>query len=118
METTPAATLPSFEAIDVLRLAKNKKELDVSDYAHLKNEIFEKGKDARDLKKDLTGLIREKKEVSPEEAWEKKKLAHVTRLLSTLKSLRKEAEMLKLLPIALLKETSQLIKDIEAQIHL
>jgi hypothetical protein len=118
VETAPAATLPSFEAIDVLRMAKNKKELDESDYAHLKNEIFEKGRDARDLKKDLTGLIRERKEVSPEEAWEKKRLSHVSRLLSTLKSLRKEAETLKLLPSALLKETSQLIKEIEAQINL
>ncbi len=116
-QSADASTVPSLEAIDVLRMAKNKKELEARDYAHLKNEIFEKGKDAPELKRDLTALMRQRQELAPEEAWEKRRLSTVKRLLSTLKSLKKEAETLKLLSSPILKEASELIKHIEAEIH-
>lgn len=117
-ESADVAALPGYESIDVLRVAKNKKELDKQDYAHLKEEILEKGKDSREVRKDIASLVRQREELQPEEAWEKRKLATIKRLLSTLKSLKKEAEVLKLLPSPLIKETSDLIKNIEAEVNL
>jgi len=111
-----AALVPSYESVDLLRLAKNKKELDERDYAEFKKEVFEKGKDARQVKKDLTALIRQRQELDPQEAQEKRKYSTVKRLLGTLKSLKQEAEMLKLLPAPLLKDAAALIKKLEAEI--
>lgn len=112
-----AAKLPSYESIDILRLAKNKKELGEEDYSAFKKDIFEKGRDARQLKKDLTALIRERKHLEPQEAWEQKKFSAVRRLLGTLKSLKREIELSKILPSAMIRETEALITKLESQIE-
>lgn len=114
-ETQDAASVPSFESIDLLRLAKNKK-LDQDDYHQLKEEVFTKGKDARQLKRDLTSIIRQREELDPEEARQKKKAATVRRFLSTLKSLKQELQTSKMLPAVLLRETESLIKKLEDQL--
>lgn len=117
VENADAAKIPSYEAVDVLRQAKNKKVLDENDYSALKKEIFEKGKDYREVKKDLTAMIRERDELEPEEAREKKKISTVRRFIGILKSLKQEAEVLKLLPNPLIKEAAALIDKLEAEIQ-
>ena len=114
-ESASAANIPSYESVDLLRLAKNKKSLDNDDYAHIKKEIFEEGKDTIAVKKDLTALIRQRQEFEPEEAQRKKKEATVRRLYGTLRSLQKEAQLLKLLPAPLLKDMGELLQRIEAE---
>jgi hypothetical protein len=116
VQSTDAVLIPQMESVNMLRLAKNKKILDEHDYHSLKKQIFEKGKDAAEVRKELTSLIRQREELSPEEAWEKRKLASVKRLLSVLKSLRQELEEAKLTSANILKEISVLIKRIEAEI--
>jgi hypothetical protein len=110
------ASVPSYESVDLLRLAKNKKSLDEDDYARIKKEVFDKGRDAREIKKDLTSLIREKEELNPEESWQKKKLATVKRFLGVLRTLKQEIETAKLLPMPLLKEVEGLIRKIENEL--
>ena len=83
---------------------------------NLKKEIFENGKDAREVKKDLTAIIRQREELDPEEAQERKRLAVVRRMVGSLKSIKQEAEVLKLLPVSLLKEISSLIQKLEAEV--
>ncbi|MCU0666427.1 MAG: hypothetical protein MUF05_04980 [Candidatus Omnitrophica bacterium] len=111
-----AAKIPSFEAVNLLRLAKNKKDIEEGDYAKLKESVFEKGKDVRQLKNDLGLLVRERKELGPEEAEKVKKVTTVKRLIGTLKSLKQEAEISKLLPYALIQETAKLITKLEQEI--
>ena len=112
------ALLPGYETINALRLAKNNKKIELQDYRRLKNEVFEKGKDVRGLRQDLTQLIREREELTPEEAWKKKRLAHLKRMLGALKSLKKEAQVLKLLPSNVIHQTSELIKKIESEVNM
>ena len=114
LESREAAIVPGYESIDVLRLAKNKKELDSQDYGRFKKEIFEKGRDAREVRKDLTSLIRQREELEPEEAYQKRRFATVKRFLNTLKSLKKEIEVSKLLPAPLIKEVAALIGKLES----
>ncbi len=111
-DNTPVSSLPSFEAVDVLRLAKNKK-LSGFDYNNLKKNVFDKGKDVREIKKDLTALIRQREEYSPEEAIERKREGQLKRLLGTLKSIKNEIESSRILPSSILREVSGLIKQIE-----
>lgn len=115
-ESADAASIPNFETIDVLRLAKNKKMLGEEDYASFKKEIFEKGKDASQARRDLTALIRQREELEPEEAWKKRKLSTLKRFLAALKSMKEEMEAQKMLPSPLIKEAASLINKLEAEL--
>ena len=108
---------PSYEAVDLLRKAKDKKTLDMQDYSQLKKEIFEDGKDVQAVKRDLTSLIRQREELEPEEAYKKRRTATLRRFIGSLKALKQEAEVSKLLPAQLLKEAQELIKKIEEQLE-
>jgi hypothetical protein len=116
LDEAEAAKVPSYESVDVLRQAKNKKILDDEDYTRIKKEIFEDGVDFAKARKDLTALIRERKELDPQEAQEAKRISTLRKLLGTLKAVKKEAEILKLLPATLLKQTSELISKIEEEV--
>ncbi len=115
-ESAEAANIPGYKAIDVLRMAKNNKGVDEEDYSKIKKEIFEKGKDVSQVKKDLTALIRQRQELEPEEAYQKRRLATIKRFLGTLKALKQEAELSKLLPAPLIKEAAELIRKLEDQL--
>jgi hypothetical protein len=115
-ETTEAAAMPSYDTINVLRMAKEKKVLDDGDYADLKKDVFQKGKDAGEVKKDLTAMIRQRNELAPEEAREQRRTTTIRRFLSTLRSLKEELESAKMLSAPLLKEANELIKQLELEV--
>jgi hypothetical protein len=116
VKTKDAAEVPSYESVDVLRLAKKKQLLDEDDYRRFKKDIFEKGRDGREVKKDLTALIKQREELEPDEARKKKREMTIRRLLSSLKSLKRELEVTRILPSDVLKQTNTLINRIEAEI--
>ncbi len=115
-EASQGAAVPTYEAINALRLAKNKKEIDEEDYIALKKNVFEKGKDVRDIKKDITALIRQREELDPQEAREKRKVATVRRIISTLRTLKNEVQAARLLPANTVKEIDSLIDRLEAEV--
>jgi hypothetical protein len=114
IESAEAASVPGYESIDVLRKAR--KGLDDHDYEKMKKDVFEKGKDVREVKKDLTALLKQREELSPEEARRKKKVAAVKRLLGMLKTLQKDIEILKLLPANEVAEVRRLVEKIENEL--
>ena len=92
--------------------------MDAQDYAGLKKALFEKGKDVQEVKKDLTNLIRQRRELEPEEARQEKRLSVLKRFLGSLKAITRELETAKLGSASLVKEADSLIKKIEAEINL
>lgn len=116
LESADANNIPTYESIDALRLAKNKKILDDSDYADIKHRVFQKGQDAREIKRDLTLLMRQREELDPEEAREKRKLSSLKRFVSVLKSLKRDLGEAKLVPVSILNEAEDLIRKLEAEI--
>ena len=116
-DSVNTAKLPTYEAVDLLRKAKNKKDIDEDDYSKLKKDVFEHGKDTQEVRKGLTALIRQRQELAPEEAQEKRRLVTLKRLLGSLRSLKQEAEMSHLLPALLIREVGELIKKIEAELN-
>ena len=114
IESAKAATVPGYESIDVLRKARM--GLDAGDYEKLKKDVFEKGKDAREVKKDLTALIKQRDELEPEEARRRKKISAVKRLLGMLNTLQRDIELLKLLPANDIAEIRRLVKKIEGEV--
>lgn len=109
--------VPGLEEINVLRLAKNKKEILKSDYASLKKAVFDKGKDASVVRKELTTIIKERKQVDPDEEREKRSEASIKRFLTSIKSFKTDMETLKLIPANIIEETSELMSKLERQIR-
>jgi len=116
-EKADTARLPSYEAVDLLRKAKDKKTLDQEDYSKLKKDIFDGGKDVQAVKRDLTSLIRQRQELDPDAAYKNRRLATLKRFIGSLKALKQEAEISKLLPAQLIREVQELIKKIEGEIQ-
>jgi len=115
-ESSDPSRLATYESVNLLRLAKNKKTLDKDDYAGLKESVLEMGKDAREVKKDLTTLMRQREELEPEEARKKRKTAMIKRLLTALKTLKTGLETSKMLPVSTIKEVTNLIHKIELEL--
>jgi len=116
VEDANAANVPTYEAVNALRLANNKKDIDKLDYEVLRKDVLEKGKDARDVRKNITALIKQREEFGPEEARLKNRLTKLRRLLGTIRALREEITISKLLPMKIIQETDKLIKHIEGEI--
>ena len=111
-----AATVPSYESVNLLRLAKDKKKLEGIDYEALKREVLDAGKDAGDVRRSLTGIMKERRELDPEEARNIKRNGALKRFIGTLKSLKREIETSKMLSASLIKEISGLISKMESEI--
>lgn len=115
-DESPAATVPGFESVNLLRLAKDAKKIDGSDYASLRREVFEGGKDAGDMRKSITGMMKEREELEPEEARENKRIATIKRSIGALKALKRELDSSKMLPASIIKDLAGLISKIESEI--
>lgn len=118
LENAQANTVPGYEAIDALRMAKNKKILDEQDYANIKKDVFEKGKDVREIKRDLTSLMRQREELDPYEAREKRKIANIKRAVSLLRNLKRDLSEAKLVPAAVLKEIDELVRKLDREMQI
>lgn len=111
-----AVNVPNYDAVDVLRLARSKRELNKHDYAMLKAEVFDKGKDASEVRKELTAIMKERKVVDPEEERDNRNEAAIKKLLGALDTFKKDMEVLKLISKDVLDEAEGLMKKLKEQI--
>ncbi len=87
------------------------------DYTKLRKDIFEKGKDAALVRKDLTPIIKERKKIDPDEAREARHEQSVRRLVAALKSFKKDMETLKLAQPDIIEEAENLLKRLLENPH-
>jgi hypothetical protein len=116
LDQREATEVPELDAIHVLRLAKGKKELTKQDINDLRKQVFDKGRPAPLVRKDLTALMKERKQVDPDEEREQRNAAAVRRLLNAIRSFKKDADTLKLLRADVVKKAEELLKELESQI--
>ena len=116
LDSSEAVRVPPVESIDLLRRAKEGKKIDEEDYAALRSSVFEKGHDPGDVKRELTRMITQRRELDPDEAFATRQRAALKRLLGTLRSLAREAEVSTLLSAALLREIAGLVQRLEAEL--
>ena len=115
-EEQETSTVPTYESVNLLRLASKNKELDKVDYNSIKKKVLQDGRDASDLKKDLTQLVRSREELLPEEAWQKKRVSQIKRILSLLKTLKTELKDTKILPAKIVGDIEKLIMTLETEV--
>lgn len=111
-----AHQVPGYDAINVLRLARQKKELNKKDYDQLREAVFEKGQDVAEVRKDLVALMKQRKEVDPDEERQQRNLAALRKLANALKSFQKDMEVLKLSSPELVDEATALLKKLQEEI--
>lgn len=111
-----AKTIPDMDAISVLRLAKNKKEITKNDYQELRKKVFDQGRSAGLVRKDLTTMMRERQTVDPQEERERRHEAMIRRLLNAIRSFKKDAASLKLVKADLVQKAEALFYELESEI--
>ncbi|MBD3426909.1 MAG: hypothetical protein GF409_06730 [Candidatus Omnitrophica bacterium] len=116
VEGAQASSVPTYESVDLLRRANDNKDLDRKDYAKIRKYVLEEGKDASDVRKDLTKMIKENRDIDDEQEKMRRRRTVLKRFVSTLKSVRKEIKYSKVLPQSILQDAERLIERIEAEI--
>lgn len=117
IKNSEPASVPTYESVDVLRLASERKDLDKVDYAKVRKYVLEEGKDAGYVKKDLACMIKDKQEEDPDETAAKKRITLLRRLLSALKSVKTELRVSRGLSQGIMKDVEALIRNIEQEIE-
>lgn len=111
-----APRVPSLDAVNVLRLAKAKRELLAQDYQQLKKAVFDKGKDATVVRKELTALMKERKPVDPDEEREKRNEAAIRKLIGSLRLFQKDMTALKLIPHEVVEQAEGLMERLNREL--
>lgn len=110
-------TLPDYEAINILRRAKSNKGLNEEHYNQLKQEVLEKAAEPREVGRQFRSMLWAVKSTDPEEEKRKNRITTIKRLISTLKTLKKEVELLKLLPGKYISEVDRIISSLEKELE-
>ncbi len=83
--------IPSLKAINILQKAK--KQLNTAEFNNLKVDVLTKKKNISDVKKDLTSMIRQRKEINPEESRLKNNSSILKNFISALKNFRRDFDI-------------------------
>lgn len=116
-EERQAVNVPNYDGIDVLRQAKSSKDLTKDEYIKIKKDVFDKGKNVSEVKKELTSLMRERKQIDPEEERDNRNKASIKKLINALNMFSSDMETLKLLPNNILEDAKQLLDRLQSEVE-
>ena len=113
-ESAPAS-LPSADAVNILRLLKNREEVPAEDYQKVRSYVLEKGKEAPEIRKEVRTILEEKSAgADPEAVQEARTKSAVRRMIGTLRALRQQLIGADLVPKKILDEAEGLAKKLES----
>jgi len=111
-ESNPRKIAPTLEMVNALQRAK--KSLSDEDYEKVKKELIDEGKEVKEVKKSLSALImKQRKEIDPEEERTRKDKVVIMRFLAVLKDFKREIEVLNFLPGVIAEDIDALASKIE-----
>jgi hypothetical protein len=116
-EETAARRIPSFEAVNLLRLARKNKFLTDKDVTKIREDVMAGTKEPKEVRAQVRRLISERDERDPREVRKIRRNQAIRRLISTLSNTGKELENEHLLPSYILKQISDLTHKLEDQIE-
>ncbi len=109
----PPAMLPHYEAVNALRLLKQRPVVPPARYQEVRTQVLEQGREPLDVRRGIRQLL-EATHQDPDQARASRRSAAIKRMLGTLKSLRIELSVGKLVPEKLLTELDTLTEKLEA----
>ncbi len=109
--------IPSFEAVNILRLARKNKLLTTKDLEHIREDVLEVGKEPKEVRAHVRRLLSDRDVKDPREVRKARRNSAIKRLISVLANTKKELENEHLLPAYLLKQIAELEKKLVDQIE-
>lgn len=110
-------TIPHYESVNMLRLAKDNKRISTENFAELRNAVINKGNEPKDVRAQFKKLLSDQEPKDPAEVRRTRRNAAIKRIVSVMTMAKKELENEGLLPDYLLKQMSQLMEKLEDQIE-
>lgn len=111
------ATLPDPESVNLLRLAKDNKDLTPQDYAEVRESVIDEAKDPKEVRAQVKKLLSEREEKDPAEVRRERRNAALKRVVTVLKNVKMELKADNLLPEPLLKEMTELAQKLQEQVE-
>jgi hypothetical protein len=116
-EAVSPKDIPSVDAVNVLRLAANRKELSEEDYQDFKKSVFEEGKDAKEVRKEVGLRLRSlQEEEDPQKVRAERRQKTLQRFVMTLKGLQKEVVPTRLVSDRTAKELDRLLECLQKEL--
>ncbi len=100
--------IPSYEAVNALRLAKQSERIPEDDYDALREEVLDNAREENEVKKKIRYILKANPKPLSSEEKEDKKDASLRRILSSLRNAKSELEALSF-PNKILKNIDQAI---------
>jgi hypothetical protein len=114
---TPPKSIPTLDAVNVLRLAANNKEFTEEDYQDFKKSVFEDGREGKEVKQQVGLRLRSlREEEDPEKARQERRAKTLRRLLATVKVLQKEVVYGHLVSERTAKELEKIVEYLDKEI--
>ena len=109
--------IPNYESVNILRLAKNNKQITPKDVESIREDVFESAKEPKEIRAHLRRLLSDREVKEPAELRKTRRNAAIRRVVSVLTPTRKELEADHLLPAYLLHQIDELGRKLEDQIE-
>lgn len=111
-EETPRK-IPDYEAVNALRLAKNNKNIPTNEFAELRNDVLNEGKEVKEVREAVKKILENHAPKDTAEMKDQKRVSVVKRLVGFLKSAKTQLEEEDLVPENILKQIEALAQRLE-----
>lgn len=109
--------IPDYEAVNVLRLAKQNKNIPTNEFAELRNDVLNEGKEVKEVRAQVKKILETHAPKDGPEMKEQKRGSILRRLIGFLNSAKTQLEEEDLAPDYLLKQIDALTQKLEDQLE-
>ncbi|MDD5225742.1 MAG: hypothetical protein PHV97_00980 [Candidatus Omnitrophica bacterium] len=109
--------IPDYEAVNVLRLAKNNKNIPTNEFAELRNDVLNEGKEVKEARAQVKKILETHAPKDTPEAKDQKRNGVLRRLIGFINSAKTQLEEEDLVPDYLLKQMEALAQKLEDQLE-
>jgi len=109
--------IPDYEAVNLLRLAKDNKNIPTSDFAELRQEVLNEGKEPKEIRAQVKKILETQKPQDTADAKNQKRNSVLKRLIGFLNGAKTQLKEENLVPDYLLKQIETLTAKLEDQLE-
>ena len=115
-EETPRK-IPDYEAVNLLRLAKENKNIPTNEFAELRNDVLNEGKEPKEIRAQVKKILETHAPKDTQDAKEQKRSTVLRRLIGFLNSAKTQLEEDDLVPEHTLKQIEALAQKLADQLE-
>jgi hypothetical protein len=109
--------IPDYESVNLLRLAKNNKNIPTNEFAELRNDVLNEGKECKEVRAAVKKILETHAPKDTPEMKDQKRSSVLRRLIGFLNSAKTQLEEEDLVPDYLLTQIDALTQKLEDQLN-